>query len=108
MIILPKNSILQWMQQQERELTLIRHRLHHEPELGHAEYKTTHLIRERLEAYGAELLPCRCDTGVVALVHGAADGPLLALRGYRRAANHRKYSAAFRLRQRRRLTRLRT
>ena len=66
MIILPKNSILQWMQQQERELTLIRHRLHHEPELGHAEYKTTHLIRERLEAYGAELLPCRCDTGVVA------------------------------------------
>ena len=80
MIILPKNSILQWMQQQERELTLIRHRLHHEPELGHAEYKTTHLIRERLEAYGAELLPCRCDTGVVALVHGAADGPLLALR----------------------------
>ena len=84
MIILPKNSILQWMQQQERELTLIRHRLHHEPELGHAEYKTTHLIRERLEAYGAELLPCR------------------------RAANHRKYSVAFRLRQRRRLTRLRT
>ena len=80
MIILPKNSVLQWMQQQELELTLIRHRLHHEPELGHAEYKTTHLIRERLEAYGAELLPCRCDTGVVALVHGAADGPLLALR----------------------------
>ena len=80
MIILSKNSVLQWMQQQELELTLIRHRLHHEPELGHAEYKTTHLIRERLEAYGAELLPCRCDTGVVALVHGAADGPLLALR----------------------------
>lgn len=80
MIILSKNSVLQWMQQQELELTLIRHRLHHEPELGHAEYKTTHLIRERLEAYGAELLPCRCDTGVVALVHGAANGPLLALR----------------------------
>ena len=109
MIILPKNSVLQWMQQQELELTLIRHRLHHEPELGHAEYKTTHLIRERLEAYGAELLPCRCDTGVVALVHGAADGPLLALREDIDALPiTEKYSVAFRLRQRRRLTRLRT
>ncbi len=80
MITLPENNILRWMQQQEDDLTAIRHRLHREPELGHAEHKTTRLIREELEAYGAELLPCRCDTGAAALIRGAADGPVLALR----------------------------
>lgn len=80
MIALSENNILRWMKQQEHDLTQLRHQLHREPELGHAEYKTTHLIRERLEAYGAELLPCRCDTGVAALIRGGKEGPLIALR----------------------------
>ena len=61
-------------------MTQLRHQLHREPELGHAEYKTTRLIRDRLLACGAEILPCRCDTGVAALIRGGKEGPLIALR----------------------------
>lgn len=77
---LSENNILRWMKQREPDLTQLRHQLHREPELGHAEYKTTHLIRDRLLACGAEILPCRCDTGVAALIRGGKEGPLVALR----------------------------
>ena len=80
MIALSENNILRWMKQQEHDLTQLRHQLHREPELGHAEYKTTRLIRNRLLACGAEILPCRCDTGVAALIRGGKEGPLIALR----------------------------
>lgn len=79
-IALSENNILRWMKQQEHDLTQLRHQLHREPELGHAEYKTTRLIRDRLLACGAEILPCRCDTGVAALIRGGKEGPLIALR----------------------------
>lgn len=79
-IALSENNILRWMKQQEHDLTQLRHQLHREPELGHAEYKTTRLIRNRLLACGAEILPCRCDTGVAALIRGGKEGPLIALR----------------------------
>ena len=79
-IALSENNILRWMKQQEHDLTQLRHQLHREPELGHAEYKTTRLIRDGLVGCGAEILSCRCDTGVAALIRGGKEGPLIALR----------------------------
>ena len=53
---------------------------HRNPELSYEEYKTTDKIREILANAGVEILPCRLETGLVAVVRGKQKGPIQALR----------------------------
>lgn len=62
------------------EIALLRAKLHAAPELGHCEVMTTQLIKERLRAYGVEVLPFDLPTGVVGRLRGAKPGKILAIR----------------------------
>ena len=53
---------------------------HMHPELSYEEYKTTAKIREILTEEGVEILPYELETGLVAIVRGAVEGPVRALR----------------------------
>ncbi len=53
---------------------------HKNPELSYEEYKTTAKIREILVEAGVELLPCKLETGLVAVIRGKLNGPVQALR----------------------------
>ncbi len=53
---------------------------HRHPELSYEEYETTDKIREVLTEAGVEILPCALETGLVAIVRGAKEGPVQALR----------------------------
>ena len=53
---------------------------HRHPELSYEEYETTDKIREVLTEAGVEILPCALETGLVAIVRGANEGPVQALR----------------------------
>ena len=41
---------------------------HQNPELSYEEYKTTAKIRELLEKEGIEILPCKLETGLAAVI----------------------------------------
>ena len=43
---------------------------HQNPELSYEEYKTTAKIRELLEKEGIEILPCKLETGLAAVIRG--------------------------------------
>ncbi|MGI6109148.1 MAG: M20 metallopeptidase family protein [Eubacteriaceae bacterium] len=61
-------------EKQEHEIRDIKNRIHRYPELSWQEFKTTALIRSRLEKMpGMEILDIGMDTGVTALLRGA-DG----------------------------------
>ena len=64
----------------EEELKNIFCWFHEHPELSYEEYETTKKIREILTDEGIEILPYDLDTGLVAIVRGAKDGPVQALR----------------------------
>lgn len=53
---------------------------HRHPELSYEEYGTTAKIRELLTEAGVELLPCRLETGLVAIIRGKKTGKIQALR----------------------------
>lgn len=53
---------------------------HRNPELAYEEYGTTAKIREILEKEKIEVLPCRLETGLVAVVRGEKEGKVQALR----------------------------
>lgn len=53
---------------------------HQNPELSYEEYKTTAKIRELLEKEGIEILPCKLETGLAAVIRGKRKGPVQALR----------------------------
>lgn len=53
---------------------------HQHPELSYEEYETTARIREYLEEAGIEILPARLETGLAAVIRGAQEGPVRALR----------------------------
>lgn len=53
---------------------------HQHPELSYEEYETTARIREYLEEAGIEILPARLETGLAAVIRGAQEGPIQALR----------------------------
>lgn len=53
---------------------------HRNPELSYEEYKTTDKIREILMQAGVEILPCKLETGLVAIVRGKLTGTVQALR----------------------------
>jgi amidohydrolase len=62
------------------ELVRDRRHLHAHPELSNDEHQTAEYIRCRLADFGIEDVQTVADTGVVALVEGAHDGPTLAWR----------------------------
>ena len=53
---------------------------HRRPELSYEEYGTTEKIREILTEGGIEILPCRLETGLIAIVRGEKEGPVQMLR----------------------------
>ena len=53
---------------------------HQNPELSYEEYKTTAKNRELLEKEGIEILPCKLETGLAAVIRGKRQGPVQALR----------------------------
>lgn len=53
---------------------------HRHPELSYEEYKTTAKIREILTDCGVEILSCKLETGLAAVVRGEKNGPVQMLR----------------------------
>lgn len=53
---------------------------HSHPELPYEEYETTKKIKELLTAHDIEILDTNLETGVVAVIRGEKDGPVVALR----------------------------
>ncbi|MFO7891767.1 MAG: amidohydrolase, partial [bacterium] len=53
---------------------------HRHPELGLEERRTAAIVAENLEKFGLEVTTGIAQTGVVGMLRGRADGPLLLLR----------------------------
>ena len=63
------------------ELIEFRRDLHMHPELSFKEFRTTEKIKEKLISLGIEIIDIGLETGVVGLLRGKEDGPVIALRG---------------------------
>ena len=57
-----------------------RRHIHQNPELSNREYKTAEYIIEHLTELGLDVQTGVAHTGVVAILEGAAPGPVVALR----------------------------
>ena len=57
-----------------------RRHIHQHPELSNREHKTAELVAGHLQSLGLEVETGIAHTGVVALLRGAKDGPVVALR----------------------------
>lgn len=57
-----------------------RRHIHEHPELSNREHKTAELVAGHLESLGLEVQTGIAHTGVVGLLRGAQDGPVVALR----------------------------
>ncbi len=57
-----------------------RRHIHEHPELSNREHKTAAMVAEHLESLGLEVETGIAHTGVVGLLRGAKDGPVVALR----------------------------
>ena len=57
-----------------------RHHLHQYPELSNREFKTAAFIEAHLRTLGLEIRTKVAHTGIVAVLHGALPGPVVALR----------------------------
>lgn len=64
----------------EKELIGYFEWFHRNPELSYEEYETTEKIREILTKAGVEILPCKLETGLAAVIRGKLPGPVQALR----------------------------
>jgi amidohydrolase len=62
------------------EIIAVRRDLHRHPELGLEEVRTAKIVAESLEALGLEVSTGIAKTGVVGLLHGKSDSPVLLLR----------------------------
>ncbi|MFJ7678492.1 M20 metallopeptidase family protein [Peribacillus sp. NPDC097197] len=62
------------------EAVRIRRMIHENPELGFEETKTAEMIADYLKGLGIEVTTGVAKTGVVGLLHGDKEGPVLALR----------------------------
>lgn len=71
---------LDWTDEAAERLVETRRYLHAHPELSNEESETARFIRDRLESIGLDDVETVADTGVVAHVEGAGDGPTLAWR----------------------------
>ena len=74
-------TIAESAQEMQKELVEVRNWLHQNPELGFKEVKTTRYIIDYLEKLGIEVVAWGGETGVIGLLKGIADGPVVALRG---------------------------
>lgn len=71
------NEISTW----QAEAINLRHQIHQHPEIGFHEVKTQQLIIEQLKLYGVDEINTQfAKTGVVAVIHGKQDGPIIGLR----------------------------
>ena len=59
---------------------IIRRDFHQHPELGFQEHRTQGIIVEELQKFGLEVRSGIAETGVVGLLEGKGDGPVLLLR----------------------------
>ena len=73
-------KVKQLMEQYEADFIETFHWFHQHPEMSFKEYETTAYIKEQLESLGIEILDIGLETGVVALLKGAEEGPCIALR----------------------------
>lgn len=64
-----ENRVIEW-----------RRHIHQNPELSNREYKTAEYITEHLSELGLDIQTGVAHTGVVAILEGAAPGPVVALR----------------------------
>lgn len=62
------------------ETTAIRRDIHRHPELGLEETRTSAIVAEQLKGFGLEVTTGIAETGVVGLLRGKADSPVLLLR----------------------------
>ena len=72
-ILAAAREILPWM-------TDIRRDLHQHPELGLEEHRTAGRVQAQLDELGIEHVDGLADTGVLGLIRGREDGPVVALR----------------------------
>ena len=64
----------------ERQVIEWRRHIHQHPELSNREFQTAELVATHLEGLGLEVTRGIAHTGVVGLLRGAKDGPVVALR----------------------------
>jgi amidohydrolase len=64
----------------EQEIIDLRRQLHRHPEISHEEHWTHDFIADHLEKLGLTVRRHVAGTGVVAILRGAHDGPVVALR----------------------------
>ena len=62
------------------EAVRLRRMIHENPELGFEEHKTAEVIANYLQELGIEVITGVAKTGVVGILHGEKEGPVLALR----------------------------
>lgn len=62
------------------EMVVTRRQIHAHPETSNNEFKTTELIRERLNEYGIEIADIGLKTGVVGILRGGKPGKTIAIR----------------------------
>ena len=73
-------TLLEKIEQNKEDLLNIRHQIHHHPETAFEEIETTKLIKKVLDDADIENHPNGDSTGVIGLIHGAKEGPVLAIR----------------------------
>lgn len=66
--------ILQEIEKIMPEIIEIRREIHKHPEIGRKEFKTTALIKAKLQEYGVDEILSPMPTGAVALIHGTKPG----------------------------------
>src|ERR1022692_2268495 len=64
----------------QREITAIRHEIHHHPELSNREEKTSALVADYLRKLGLDVKTGVGKYGVVAILKGGKPGPVIAVR----------------------------
>lgn len=73
-------SLYELVEERKQEFIGLRRRIHENPELSFEEFETTKMIKEYLDALGIENHPNGEKTGVIGILKGKKDGPVLALR----------------------------
>lgn len=73
--------MLQAIQEMMPEIIEIRRDIHRHPEIGRKEFRTTALIKEKLQEYGVDEIKSLMPTGAVALIRGEREADVcIALR----------------------------
>ena len=74
-------ELLQAIQEMMPEIIEIRRDIHRHPEIGRKEFRTTALIKEKLQEYGVDEIKSLMPTGAVALLRGEREADVcIALR----------------------------